>query len=404
MEHPNRTHTHWLGKGLMSLLAIVALVLTVAAPALAVSKTAYGVYDEGTRTLELSYALDVPEGENVFPIREEGYKVSWGDAFVSPKAVHITGTFREYEPHTLKAWFADMDELTQVTGTENINMSKVESTEECFKGCTSLEQLDLAFPDTPAIGNMSRMFANCSSLKLLNLATFNTIHVYNMKDVFSECMVLKSVRLGDKFTFKGDPDVTPMDDATEPHDAGGILPTPATEYGTWWRGSGKAYTPEEMRDLTGADIAGTWTWYTGETPTKPAPMFRLYNPNTGEHFYTGSPAERKATIAAGWNDEGIGWYAPTSSKAPVYRLYNENCGGEHHYTTSPAERKALIAQGWNDEGIGWYSDDAQSVPVLREYNPNQIACNHNFTTNRVEHDMLVGLGWRDEGIAWYGVR
>ena len=142
---------------------------------------------------------------------------------------------------------------------------------------------------------------------------------------------------------------------------------------------------------------------TPEPEVKTVPMFRLYNPNSGEHFYTASASERDQVVAAGWNDEGIGWYAPENGKGePVYRLYNAN-GGEHHYTLSTDERDGLVAVGWTDEGIGWYSDPARTVEVLREYNPNAFANNHNYTPSKDEHDGLVALGWRDEGIGWYAV-
>ena len=132
------------------------------------------------------------------------------------------------------------------------------------------------------------------------------------------------------------------------------------------------------------------------------PMYRLYNPNSGEHFYTSDPAERSNLISLGWNDEGIGWYAPSHSDTPVYRLYNQY-GGEHHYTTSLAERDNLVSLGWSDEGIGWYSDDQERVPLYRQYNPNEFANNHNYTTSRAENDWLISLGWRAEDIGWYGV-
>ena len=82
-------------------------------------------------------------------------------------------------------------------------------------------------------------------------------------------------------------------------------------------------------------------------------MYRLYNPNTGEHFYTGSKREGNKLVDAGWNYEGIAWEGPVKSNTPVYRLYNPNVG-EHHYTPSKRERDNLIKISWNDEGIGWY--------------------------------------------------
>ena len=131
-------------------------------------------------------------------------------------------------------------------------------------------------------------------------------------------------------------------------------------------------------------------------------MHRLYNPNSGEHFYTASEVERNHLVSVGWNYEGAGWTAPTQSNTPVYRLYNANAG-DHHYTTSVIERDHLVSVGWNDEGVGWYSDDFQRVPLFRQYNPNAIAGSHNYTTSKEETDMLIGIGWHDEGIGWYGV-
>ena len=132
------------------------------------------------------------------------------------------------------------------------------------------------------------------------------------------------------------------------------------------------------------------------------PMYRLYNPNSGEHFYTANAGERDYLVGLGWNYEGIGWYAPVCSSVPVYRLYNPN-GGEHHFTTNLGERNNLIAIGWEDEDIGWYSDEAERIPLYRQYNPNEYSNNHNYTTDKGENDWLVSIGWEAEGIGWYGV-
>lgn len=141
------------------------------------------------------------------------------------------------------------------------------------------------------------------------------------------------------------------------------------------------------------------------TTTETVNMHRLYNKNSGEHFYTSSSEEMYHLVSLGWNYEGIGWTAPTTG-TPVYRLYNAN-GGEHHYTMSESERDTLINVGWSYEGIGWYSADpnmSNAVPLYREYNPNAFANNHNYTTSKTEHDWLISLGWKDEGTAWYGIK
>jgi hypothetical protein len=131
-------------------------------------------------------------------------------------------------------------------------------------------------------------------------------------------------------------------------------------------------------------------------------MYRLYNPNSGEHFYTANASEQSNLVSLGWSYEGIGWTAPASSNTPVFRMYND-VGGEHHYTTSADERDYLVTVGWIYEGIGWYSDDNKSIPLYRQYNPNAYSCNHNYTASKDENDWLASIGWSEEGIAWYGM-
>lgn len=137
-------------------------------------------------------------------------------------------------------------------------------------------------------------------------------------------------------------------------------------------------------------------------------MHRVYNPNSGEHFYTADTAEKDSLVSVGWNYEGIGWVAPAWSETPVYRLYS---GTDHHYTRDIGERDELVRVGWRDEGIGWYSSDNRTdIPLYRQFNPNvdpnarrNNSGSHNYTTSKGENDSLVGIGWRGEGIGWYAI-
>ena len=132
-------------------------------------------------------------------------------------------------------------------------------------------------------------------------------------------------------------------------------------------------------------------------------MYRLYNRNSGEHFYTKDGTEKQNLVNVGWKYEGIGWYAPTEG-SPVYRLYNSNAG-DHHYTLSKKEKDNLVKVGWKYEGIGWYSADTTTGEKLyRAYNPNARAGSHNYTRSWEEQSSLIKVGWKDEGIAWYGIK
>ena len=158
---------------------------------------------------------------------------------------------------------------------------------------------------------------------------------------------------------------------------------------------------------------------------------RLYNPNSGEHFYTKDLEEKDVLVDLGWKDEGVAWTSPVHSTAPVFRLYNPNAG-DHHYTMSGEEKDVLVTLGWKYEGVGWYSYNAASevldptgtqltaapttpvagtlylpsaVTVYREYNPNAKAAGaHNYTVNEAENDFLVSVGWIEEGTAWSAIK
>lgn len=134
---------------------------------------------------------------------------------------------------------------------------------------------------------------------------------------------------------------------------------------------------------------------------KGAAMYRIYNKNSGEHFYTKNAKEKANLVKLGWKDEGIGWFAPDAG-TPVYRVYNKNAG-DHHYTMSRGEKDSLVKIGWKYEGIGWYSADTNIKPLYRAYNPNAKAGSHNYTTSWDEQSTLVNAGWKDEEIAWNGV-
>jgi hypothetical protein len=131
-------------------------------------------------------------------------------------------------------------------------------------------------------------------------------------------------------------------------------------------------------------------------------MYRLYNPNSGEHFFTQNADERDHLVSVGWRYEGIAWKAPEDG-SPVYRLYNPNAG-DHHYTTEEDERDMLVSKGWKYEGVAWLSDYYMGTPIYRVYNPNNggKAGAHFYTKRRTEKDYLVSLGWKSEDIGWYG--
>ncbi|WP_314576554.1 GH25 family lysozyme [Enterococcus gilvus] len=174
-----------------------------------------------------------------------------------------------------------------------------------------------------------------------------------------------------------------------------------TNYNSWQWASDLVFPGINGFFDISADYSGDFVAKDTPTPSSKIVMYRLYNPNNGEHFYTSNATERDKVKRAGWRYEGIGWNAPNGG-TPVYRMYNPNAG-DHFYTLNSYERDNLKHKGWRYEGIGWYSDSKKSIPLYRAYNPNARAGTHNYTVNYNEEKNLVAHGWRNEGIAWYGV-
>lgn len=129
-------------------------------------------------------------------------------------------------------------------------------------------------------------------------------------------------------------------------------------------------------------------------------VYRIYNPNSGEHLYTKNLEEIFILVREGWKYEGIAWYVPVKG-ASVIRLYNPNAG-DHHYTTDISEINYLCKLGWKFEGEAFCSAENGGNAIYRRYNPNAVAGAHLFTTSLEEADYVVSLGWRNEAVAFYG--
>lgn len=274
--------------------------------------------------------------------------------------------------------------------------SKSISFSHMFEGCSKLESIDLSSWDTSVLRETSSMFNNCRDLKVLNISGWNITKFWGASDMFTGCSNLY------KIVYSGSPEI------------GQIISQLPNDY-RWYQNGQGPYAVSEIPSLPQGATATLIREDKKEdnvtsSPSTPAPtinqkgeMYRLYNPNSGEHFYTGDTNEKDQLTSMGWKYEGIGWYAPSSSATPVYRLYNKN-SSDHHYTIDINEKNTLVRAGWKDEGIGWYSDDAKTVPLYRVYNPNSAKSSHHYTTDQSERNSLVSTGWKDEGVAWYATK
>lgn len=140
------------------------------------------------------------------------------------------------------------------------------------------------------------------------------------------------------------------------------------------------------------------------TPQDTVPVYRLYNPNTGEHFYTAQLGEKNFLVKSGWLYEGSGWQM-ASAGDPVYRVYNPNAkGGDHYYTRNRKEASYLVGLGWRWDNNGepvFVSNGETDLYVA--YNANAQSGAHNYTTSKNEQDYLIKIGWMHPEVAWKAV-
>ena len=135
--------------------------------------------------------------------------------------------------------------------------------------------------------------------------------------------------------------------------------------------------------------------------TDNTPIYRLYNPDNGEHLYTTDANERDTLYASyGWGYEGVAWYSADEG-TPVYRLYN-NVLCNHLYTTDLNEIRVLTSMdntAWtvdnNNEPLFYSAGD---VSIYRVYNEG-LKGMHHLTTDKNEYDTLPAYGWTQEGVS-----
>ena len=132
----------------------------------------------------------------------------------------------------------------------------------------------------------------------------------------------------------------------------------------------------------------------------PERLFRIYNPNNGDHVFTSSEPERRFLAANGWSDETSRSFDVYRFKGAglvaVYRLYNPNNSG-HYYTTSIYERASLVTAGWvyeKIEGFVFEASQTDTTEIYHLYNPN--GGQHLFTIGTGERDGLLQAGWQQQ--------
>ena len=98
-------------------------------------------------------------------------------------------------PKDATAVFANLPNVTEIEGLENLDTSETTNMTHLFDDCYDLISLDLSKFNNSQVTDMSYMFKDCKKLSSLNLNNFNTSQVTNMSGMFNNCYGLTSIDL-----------------------------------------------------------------------------------------------------------------------------------------------------------------------------------------------------------------
>jgi hypothetical protein len=135
---------------------------------------------------------------------------------------------------------------------------------------------------------------------------------------------------------------------------------------------------------------------TPKYPQSTTGWYRLYNPATGEHFYTVDYQEAFALRDAGTfrleGVEGKVFQVEFVDSVALYRLYNPTTN-RHFYTTSIVELDIVTKQGFYLEGVQGFltftslsPDGSEMGPLYRLYN---VITNDHFYTKSFDEAMAA---------------
>ena len=142
--------------------------------------------------------------------------------------------------------------------------------------------------------------------------------------------------------------------------------------------------------------------YVYDPLVEPTPLYRSWSGS--DHFYTTDMSEHVDFNNNDYIDEGIAAYVYKTKvgyTVPLYRSYNQNIN-DHFYTTNEDEWNdaAEYYPPWVKEGIAAYVFNTHvegTVPLYRSWSGSD----HFYTTNMSEHVDFNNNGYVDEGVAAY---
>ena len=152
------------------------------------TKVAYALISNNTLTFY--YGEEKPEG--ALSIRTSSDDSNWPVSLCRTITnVVFDKSFKEYKPLKTSSWFRDCENLTELSGMENINTEDLEYMDEMFQFCNNLKSVDFSTFNTSKVTNMTRVFWGCENLESVFVGEdWKTSALKKSSGMFGDCFKL----------------------------------------------------------------------------------------------------------------------------------------------------------------------------------------------------------------------
>ena len=134
------------------LLILFALAASLLCSLSAVAAEAYACYTSSNKTLTFYYDnLRSSRSGTTYDLNTGSNAPGWIEDELNVTNVVFNTSFRNALPTSTAHWFEAMNELTSITGLNNLITSQVTDMSYMFSGCGHLETLDLSTFDTSKV-------------------------------------------------------------------------------------------------------------------------------------------------------------------------------------------------------------------------------------------------------------
>ena len=163
----------------------------------------YVVYTSSNKTLTFYYDTHIQDHDGtLYLLNDADNNPEWytDSTCRSVTKVVFDPSFAGARPTSTRLWFANMTNLTSITGISYLNTEEVTNMQSIFWNCSKLTSLDLSNFNTAKVTNMYGMFYSCTGLTSLDLKNFNTAKVTNMNNMFRGSSNLTTIYAGSGWT------------------------------------------------------------------------------------------------------------------------------------------------------------------------------------------------------------